>query len=379
MNIAILGFGTVGYGVYELAEKTDNLKVKYVLDLKIHQGISAKSVTDINEILNDDSVETVVELIGGHSPAYEFIKAALNAGKNVITANKLVICEHYEELTKLAIEKSVALRYTAAVGGGIPWLTNLERTVKISRVNKVRGIFNGTTNYILDAMHRDGTAFDVALKNAQNLGFAEADPSSDIDGLDTKRKIAISTNIAFGVITDQNEIDVLGIRNVTSGAIKDAEKNGYVCRLIAKSRNKNGEISCWVEPTFIKKTSLYAGVTQNFNRISIDAENVGKGSFYGYGAGRYPTAFTVLGDCVDVANGVKRTYNNNMNPIHINNNIVSHCYYVSTSVKDEWLQTNVKEVWDNGILTNPISIKEMHDFANKILKSDPKAFIAGVY
>ena len=180
MNIAVLGFGTVGYGVYELAAKTDNITVKYVLDLKKHEGITAKSVTDIGEILSDSSVDTVVELIGGHNPAYGFIVSALKSGKNVITANKLVICEHYEELTALAKENNVALRYTAAVGGGIPWLINLERTIKTSKVHKVRGIFNGTTNYILDAMHCNSTQFDVALKEAQKLGFAEADPSSEI-------------------------------------------------------------------------------------------------------------------------------------------------------------------------------------------------------
>lgn len=379
MNIAILGFGTVGYGLYELAEKTENITVKYVLDLKVHEGITAKSVTDINEILNDDSVDTVVELIGGHSPAYEFIKSALEAGKNVITANKLVICEHYDELTALAKEQNVALRYTAAVGGGIPWLVNLERIVNISKVNKIRGIFNGTTNYILDAMHKDGTAFDIALKDAQKLGFAEADPSSDIDALDTQRKIAISSNIGYGVIVNPDEIDVLGIRNVTANAIKDCEKHNYICRLIAKSRNKDGEISCWVEPTFIKNDSLFAGVAQNYNRISVNAENVGDLGFYGFGAGRYPTAFTVLADCVDVANGVKRTYNNNMKPITINNSVVSHKYYVSTTAADTWLDSKIAEKWEYGVITEPISIKEMHEFAKKLLKNDPSAFIAGVY
>lgn len=378
MNIAVLGFGTVGYGVYELAAKTDNITVKYVLDLKKHEGITAKSVTDIGEILSDGSVDTVVELIGGHNPAHGFIVSALKSGKNVITANKLVICEHYEELTALAKENNVALRYTAAVGGGIPWLINLERTIKTSKVHKVRGIFNGTTNYILDAMHCNSTQFDVALKEAQKLGFAEADPSSDIDGLDTKRKIAISANIAFGVSVNPDEVDVIGIRNVSAQALRDAEAHGYVCRLIAKAKDSDGEISAWVEPTFVKTTSPYACVSQNYNRISLDAENIGNLSFFGYGAGRYPTAFTVINDCVDVANGVKKTYNENMKKVHINNSLASHCYYISSSACDK-IEIPTREKWASGILTEPVSIREMHDLYKELLNKDPQAFIAGVY
>ncbi len=378
MNIAILGFGTVGYGTYELAKKAENIEVKYVLDLKKHEEISAKSVTDIAEILSDNSVETVVELIGGHRPAYDFIVASLKAGKNVITANKLVICEHYQELTALAKENQVALRYTAAVGGGIPWLINLERTIKTSAVNSVRGIFNGTTNYILDAMHRDGAQFDNALKEAQKLGFAEADPSSDIDGLDTKRKIAISANISFGVAVSSHDVDVIGIRNVTAEAIKDAEAHGYICRLIAKTIKTEDGVAAWVEPTFVKNDTVYSSVTENFNHISLEAQNVGPLSFFGYGAGRYPTAFTVINDCIDVANGNKKTYNETMEKISINNEIASHKYYISTS-SNLTADLSIKEKWQNGFLSEPISVKEMHSIYKEILKKDPKAFVAGVY
>ena len=379
MNIAILGFGTVGYGVYELAQKSDKLNVSYVLDLKTHDDINAKSVTDYNIILNDDTVDTVVELIGGNEPAYTYIRRALCAKKNVVTANKLVICEHYDELTALALQNNVSLRYTAAVGGGIPWLTNLERTVRIANVHRVRGIFNGTTNYILDAMHRDGTSFDAALKQAQDLGFAELDPSSDIDGLDTKRKIAISANIAFGVSVNHDEVDVIGIRNITSAAVNDSEAHGYICRLIAKARNKNGEISVWVEPTFVKSTSPYAGVTLNYNRISFDADSVGRTSFLGYGAGRYPTAFTVVNDCIDVANGAVKTYNPNRTPISINNEIVRHPYYVSTTASNSWLESIKAKLWNHGILTEPVSVAKMHETFKELLKTDPDCFVASVY
>ena len=376
MNVAILGFGTVGYGVYELTEKLDNVNVKYVLDLVKHDDISAKSVTDIKEILEDTSVDTVVELIGGKHPAYDFIKASLEAGKNVITANKLVICEFYEELTKLAVSKGVALRYTAAVGGGIPWLTNLERTARISKVHKISGIFNGTPNYILDAMHTAGTAFADALKTAQKLGFAEANPSSDIDGLDTQRKIAISANIAFGVAINPEDVDVIGISKVSAKAISDFEAHGYIAKLIATTVNKDGKISAFVEPTLVAKSSDFANVPQNYNLIAYDADNVGHGSYMGFGAGRYPTAYTVTNDCIDVANGVKKTYNDTMDSVKPDNNAISHSYYISAAVLPD---VKIKEKWNSGVVTEEMSVKEMHTLYKKMLESDPEAFIAGIY
>ena len=377
MNIAILGFGTVGYGVYELAQKTDDITVQYVLDIKKHDDISAKSVTDINEILADSQVETVVELIGGKHPAYDFIKKSLESGKNVITANKLVICEYYEELTLLAKKMGVALRYTAAVGGGIPWLTNLERTVRTSAVHKIEGILNGTTNYILDAMHKNGTAFDVALKEAQRLGFAEADPSSDIDGLDTKRKIGLSSNIALGVVANPDEIDTIGISDITKEIIEDVESLGYVTRLIATTKNYNG-IACYVEPTLVSKTDAFSTVDENFNRIAFIADNVGIGSFHGHGAGRYPTAYTVINDCIDVANGVKRTYNSKADKININNTLDEHSYYCYFDGTDAWLDSVTDQKTNIGIITKPVKVREMHDFYNKMKRENKKVFVAGI-
>ncbi len=373
MNIAILGFGTVGYGVYEMALKSDELKVKYVLDLVEHNDIEAKSVTDINVILNDPEVDTVVELIGGRDVALKFITASLNAGKNVITANKLVICENYKTLTALAVEKGVALRYTAAVGGGIPWLINLERTVRTSKVQSIEGILNGTTNYILDAMHKDGTDFADALKTAQQLGFAEADPSSDIDGLDTGRKIGISANIAFGVCVNPAEIAIRGIGGVTSKTLSDCEKHGYLCRLIATATNSEDGISAYTEPTLVKDDSSWSAVSRNLNRIEYKAENVGIGAYLGFGAGRYPTAYTVINDCIDVASGVKRTYNSSINDITLNNSAVSHCYYVAAPACDKLDPSLIKERWENGVVTHPQTVSYMHAFAK-----ENDAFIAGI-
>lgn len=375
MNIALLGFGTVGYGVYEMAKKTDNLNVLYVLDLVKHDDITAKSVTDIKEILSDEKVDTVVELIGGRQPAASFIEQSLKAGKNVITANKLVICENYKYFTDLATENRVALRYTAAVGGGIPWLTNLERIIRVGEVSSVCGIFNGTTNYILDSMHKDGTDFSVALKSAQDLGFAEADPSSDIDGLDTQRKICISANVAFGVCVDKDDVNVRGISGISAKMISDFENHNLVCRLIAKAERNADGVSVFVEPTLVKNDSAYASVNRNYNRISYEAQYVGNGSFFGFGAGRYPTAYTVINDLIDVANGVNGAYNPNTDKICIDNSLSKHRYFVSMPAANNLQKSLIEDVWGSGVVTKEMTVKEMHAFADNY---DGEIFAAGI-
>lgn len=188
MNIALLGCGVVGGGVLEIADKRADMAVKYVLVRRDKPELGEKAVKDINIILNDKEVDTVVEVMGGLSPAFEYVAAAMRAGKNVVTANKHLVAHYYKELVSLAAECGVAFRCTPAVGGGIPWLVNLERVKRLDSVQSFCGIMNGTTNFILDAMHTDGSDFSEVLAEAQKLGYAEADPSADIDGLDIQRQ-----------------------------------------------------------------------------------------------------------------------------------------------------------------------------------------------
>lgn len=379
MKVALLGFGTVGYGTYELLEKLSEVEVKTVLDIKTHPEISAQSTTDINDVLSDKEIDAVVELIGGEHPAFDFIEASLKAGKNVITANKLVISKYYDYLSDLAKENGVVLRYTAAVGGGIPWLVNLERLKRNDNVLDITGIFNGTTNYILDSMHHSGTDFDVALKEAQKLGFAEADPSSDIDGLDTLRKIVISANIAFGVSINNTEFDVMGIGNITKKDIENAEKEGYVCRLLARAmKNDDCGVSVFVEPVFVAKNNPFANVTSSFNRISVVSEVVGVTAFYGYGAGRYPTANTVVNDCIDLSNGCRSAYNDNKEPCMADNTSVRERYYLrmqnTSSVPAGFCLTPFAD----GYITKEVSVKEMHELFRTLKKNNTDCFVAAV-
>ncbi len=378
MNVAILGFGTVGVGVYDILAPHCEITVKYVLDVVEHQGLTAVSTTDFKEIVNDKEVDTVVEVIGGLHPAYEFITESLKNGKNVITANKLLVSTYYEELTTLAKENGVALRYTAAVGGGIPWLVNLERAARCAKICEVSGIMNGTSNYILDAMHTDKADFADCLKTAQNLGYAERDPSADIDGIDTLCKVVLSANIAFSAVIDKEKVDVAGIRYIKDSDISICELQNRVCKLMGFAYDNKNSVSIFVEPTFVSEKALEASVHSNLNLITFEAEHVGRESFYGYGAGRYPTAYTVVEDCIDVAGGLKKAYNNTMNVPVIDNSDTIHKYYVRTDYNSDWFSNLQKEVCGNGVVTEAVSVAEMHKFCREALSAGKECFIAGI-
>ncbi len=378
MNVAILGFGTVGVGVYDILADRNDIDVKYVLDVVKHDDLTAISTTDFNDILNDDTVDTVLEVIGGLHPAYEFITSSLKKGKNVITANKLLLSTYYEELTSLARDNKVALRYTAAVGGGIPWLVNLERVSRCAKVCEVSGIMNGTSNFILDAMHTDKADFSECLKTAQDLGYAERDPSADIDGIDTLCKVVLSANIAFSVAVDKSKVNVAGIRYIKDIDISACEQMDRTCKLLGVAYNKNDHLSVYVEPTFVSNKALEASIHSNLNLITFEAEHVGRESFYGYGAGRYPTAYTVVEDCIDVSLGVKKAYNDIMNDCLINNSDCVHKYYVRSEYNNDWFNSLSKEKCGKGFVTEEVSVELMHKFCNEAITNGKECFIAGI-
>lgn len=226
MKIAILGYGTVGSGALEAAGHADDIEVKYILVR--HDPERIPSMTeDYGLILADEEIEVVAECIGGIHPAYEYVKAALEHGKHVVTPNKNLISAYYEDLTSLAGKNGVSIRFTSSAGGGIPWLFNLRRAKRCDDITEIFGIVNGTCNYILDSMHRDGSSFDDILGKAQELGYAEADPSSDIEGTDTMRKCVISSDIAFDTALDEEDIPVLGIDTITAEDISSMRADGH--------------------------------------------------------------------------------------------------------------------------------------------------------
>ena len=371
MRIGLLGFGTVGKGVYELTSARDDMQVVRVLCRRELQLADAEVTHDFNDILNDSTIDTVVESIGGLHPAFEYVKAAIEAGKNIVTANKALVATYYDELLPLAEKMGVHFRCTASVGGGIGWLSELERVRRIETIHYVGGIMNGTCNYILDAMARMDLSYEEALGRAQALGYAEANPSTDVDGIDTWHKLIVSSNVAFGVSLDISGVPAAGIRNITKKDMDTFKKHGLLCKLISTGKCTDGVYSAYVQPTLVELGAPEAAVPMNYNLITLKGDVSGRQSFFGQGAGRYPTAYNVVQDCVDFLNGRGFYCRYGKKVTVINNNKLS--YYVS-SHKDAWLEENSLLTWGHATVTKPVSVHDMHQW----LKSHPEAFIAAL-
>ena len=367
MNIALLGFGVVGRGVYDILANREDMQVKKVLCRKDITLPDAEVVKDIQAIVEDDSIDTVVEAIGGLHPAFEFVSAAMNAGKHVVTANKAMVCSFYDQLLPLAQEKNVQLRCTAAVGGGIGWLSELERARRVQKLNKVGGIMNGTCNYILDNMTRQGLPYAEVLKTAQELGYAEADPSTDVDGIDTWHKCILSANIAFGVALNKESVPVAGIRNIQAQDVENFKNHGLVCKLIATGKRMENGFSAYVQPTLVKDGEPEAAVPMNYNLVTFEGETSGRMSLFGQGAGRYPTAYNVVQDLVDLTEG-KGFYSPYGEAVSACNE-ENMTYYVRGNWSGE-----VAETWGNAVLTTPMPVSAMHAW----IKENGDAFVAAI-
>ncbi len=378
MNIGLLGCGVVGGGILDFCAGREDLTVTKVLVRRPRPDLGVLAVTDIADIVNDEAIGIVAEVMGGLHPAYEYICAALKAGKHVVTANKAVISAYYPELTGLARECGVSLRCTAAVGGGIPWLTNLERCKRLDSICELGGIMNGTTNFIMDAMHASPVSFPEILKQAQELGYAEADPSADIDGDDVRRKLTISANIAFDALVQEEDIPMFGIRTATDGDIRAFKAHGFVCKLLATAKAAEGGVCAFIEPTLVDSHDLEAAVPKNFNLITYCGERVGRHSFFGQGAGRYPTAFNAVEDCLDIVAGKPGFYTQAMKPAPVLCGGEAHPYYVRTTCPDAFLQSVTVEQWGDGVVTACVSVEEMLRWGRAQLAKDPGCFLAGI-
>lgn len=377
MNIGLLGCGVVGGGIMDFCAERTDLHVTKVLVRRERPELGDRAVTDIGAITGDAGIGIVIEVMGGLHPAYEYICQALRSGKHVVTANKAVISAFYPELTRLAAENGVTLRCTAAVGGGIPWLTNLERCKRLDAICEIGGIMNGTTNFIMDAMHKSPVSFDAILKEAQALGYAEADPSADIDGDDIRRKLCISANIAFDAVLDETAIPTFGIRTVTAEDIAAFQAHGFVCKLLATAQAAEDGVCAFVEPTLVDKSEPEAAVPANYNLIGYTAERVGKQTFFGQGAGRFPTASNVMQDCLTVLAGEKGFYTAKAAPAALCA-AAAHPYYVRTAAPDEFLRSRVADDWGTGVITGAVDVYEMLAWARQQREKDPACFIAAI-
>ena len=369
MKIGLLGFGVVGRGVYDLTATRDDMKVAKVVCLEDVTLPDAEVTKNFQDVLCDDTIDTVVEAMGGLHPAYEFVRAAIEAGKHIVTSNKALVASFYDELIPLAKEKGVCFRCTAAVGGGIGWLSELERARRMQTIEKVGGIMNGTCNYILDSMTRLGLTYADALSQAQALGYAEANPTTDVEGIDTWHKVILSSNIAFGISLDTDTVPVAGISKIKASDVENFTAHGLVCKLISTGKCQDGKVSAYVQPTLVKQGEPESAVPANYNLITFVGAASGRMSFYGQGAGRYPTAYNVVQDCADVLAG-KGFYSPYGEKVAAKNTD-ELSYYVSGAA-DSWLKDNTQETWGDAIITKPVSVEEMHAWR----KANPEAFIA---
>ena len=311
INIAILGFGVVGSGTAEVLTANQKIiearcgceyNIKYILDLREFPDspFADKVVHDFNIILNDPEVDIVAEMMGGSHPAYDFSLAALKAGKHVVTSNKEVVSTFGVELCKTAAENGVRYLFEASVGGGIPVIRPMINDLASNNVTKICGILNGTTNYILTKMRGEGESFDAALKKAQELGYAEANPSADVDGIDAARKIVILAALASGKLIDPKTIHTEGITKITLTDTKVAEALGMAIKLIGYAENKDGKLTAFVAPHMVPLSCPLSTINDVFNGILIKADMVGEVMFYGPGAGKLPTASAVVADIIDI-------------------------------------------------------------------------------
>ena len=318
INIGLIGLGNIGTGVVRLLEQNKalieqklgaNLVLKKIADIDIAtpRGIKTdkyQPTIDAREIINDKDISIVIELIGGYEPARAFLLEAIGQGKHVVTANKALLAKHGNEIFQAAHKKNVDIGFEASVGGTIPIIKTLKESLAANNINSIIGIMNGTANFILTKMTDEGKMFDVVLKEAQELGFAEADPTFDIEGMDTAHKMAIILSLAYGKKVNLNDIYVEGISKITREDIAFAKELGYRIKLLAIAMLKNNAVEARIHPTMISSAHLLSNVNQNNNAFNIVGDASGPVFLFGQGAGMMPTASAVFSDIIDVARNV---------------------------------------------------------------------------
>ena len=317
INIAVMGYGTVGSGVVEVVNTNgkrinqrigEELNIKYVLDLRDFPGdpVQEKIIHDFETIVNDDDIKIVVEVMGGIEPAYTFVKRCLLAGKSVATSNKALVAKHGAELLSIAREKNINFLFEASVGGGIPIIRPLNSSLTADEIEEITGILNGTTNYMLTKMFYEGANYDEVLKDAQAKGYAERNPEADVEGYDACRKIAILSSLISGQQVDFEDIYCEGITKITVEDMKYAKAMGTTIKLLASSKRQDDRLYAIVAPCMLYADHPLYNVNGVFNSIFVHGNVLGDAMFYGSGAGKLPTASAVVADVVDAAKHLNR-------------------------------------------------------------------------
>ena len=382
MKVAVLGHGTVGSGVCEIlwnknsevssaAGKT--VELGYVLDIKELGNVpySEKFTKDFSAILSDPEVGTVAECIGGLEPAYSYIKSALENGKNAVTSNKELVAEKGAELLSIARAHNVNFLFEASVGGGIPLIRPLYSAMNAAGITEMAGILNGTTNYILTKMFRFGQDYSEALSDAQKLGYAERDPSADVLGWDACRKIAILSSLVWGKTLKPSEIPTEGIDKISSEDVKTAEQCGFSIKLLARAKRlSDGKIYAKVSPALVKNDSPLATVNDVFNAVLVKAETTGEVLFYGKGAGKMPTASSVIADIIEAEKtdgNIKNVFwEDGAQNVAAERDSVSERYFIRTDFDVFALLSGGEKVSDFAFITKPLTETELSVLEEKI-------------
>lgn len=398
INIGLLGLGTVGTGVVEILEKRkDELKSLTGHDIKVKKALvkdinkkrnsNVEITSNFEEIIEDKEINVIIEVTGDVELSYKYIIEALNAGKHVITANKAVVSKYFEEFSSLAKEKNLAFLYEASVGGGIPVLKPLKEQLALNELSEVQGILNGTCNYILTRMVNEDKNYDEVLKIAQDLGYAEADPTADVEGHDTLRKLRILGSLALQGKILEDDILLGGISSITSFDIENIKKMNSTIKLIAEAKAYEDGFTAVVQPTIVKNSNYFANVNMAYNSVAFSGDNVGDLKFYGAGAGKLPTANAVLSDLLDIA---MDTYRKN-NPLgqrqlkNLNSTIKGQYYLRVSDTNEEIIHSLrgfAKEVLNVGsimaIITNEIQLAELTQILSSLNVQKQKYFLGRI-
>lgn len=381
VNIGLLGLGTVGSGVVEILDKKreelkgltgHDIRVKKVLvnDPSKKRDVNVQVVFDFDEILKDEEIDIIVEVTGDVEKSYKYITEGLNAGKHIVTANKAVVSKYFEEFSKLANEKDLAFLYEASVGGGIPVLKPLKEQLLLNEVCQVQGILNGTCNYILTRMMDEGKSYEEILKSAQDMGYAEADPSADVDGYDTMRKLRILASLSLQGQINEDDILMDGIGSISSFDIDIIKNMNYTVKLIGEAKAYKDGYTAVVLPTILPRDNYFANVNMAYNSVAFNGSEVGELKFYGPGAGKLPTGNAVLSDILDI---VTKTYKRN-NPLGTDNlknynEELKGSYYLRISGADEEVVRPLRRIAKEmpsvkgqvAVITNEIGLVELKE------------------
>jgi len=391
MKIGILGLGTVGGGVWDILSTTKfqeyDIKVKTALVRNKSKYISYEEqglnlTLEPYEILNDPEIDTVVEVMGGIDKPYEYIKYALSQGKHVVTANKAVLAKHMEEFLALAKNNNAALLYEASVGGGIPLIKPLKQNARINNFYEISGILNGTSNFILSKMSKEGLEFADVLKQAQEKGYAEQDPSDDIDGTDMARKISVLSSTIFKKHLPLEQIQINGIRHIEKQDMDIAKKAGCDIKLIAKSNYEDNNYKAAVEPVILKQNSIFAQVSDAYNIGMAKGDNLSEVSFYGEGAGRYATANAVVSDLLDIYNKEDIEHIDiDFSKINMDSFLADYYVRLNDTNKIEELKSkmhkyNLLNLNRQAFIVEKITSSEIKNYADKINVANQNYFIA---